>query len=61
MLANTMLHIDSTDAPAVLHRPRSRDRDLIVSRHDPMCIACTLNGPLARGQGQTIDRADQRT
>lgn len=57
MLANTALHSDNTDTPAVLHRPRSRDRDLVVSRQDPSCPACTLNGPL--GQGEPEPATDQ--
>lgn len=50
MLANTALHTDNTETPAVLHRPRSRERDLLLSRHDPACPACTLNGPLGQGE-----------
>lgn len=50
MLANTTLHTDHTDTPAVLHRPRTRDRDLVLSRHDLSCPTCSLNGPLGRGE-----------
>ncbi|WP_439663829.1 ThiF family adenylyltransferase [Lentzea sp. HUAS TT2] len=49
MLAVTALHEDDTDTASILHRPRSRDRALVVSRQDPTCSACGLNGPLGRG------------
>ncbi|WP_086667124.1 ThiF family adenylyltransferase [Lentzea kentuckyensis] len=49
MLAVTALHEDSTDTATSLHRPRSRERDLVVSRQDPTCPACGLTGPLGRG------------
>lgn len=49
MLAVTALHEDNTDTAAVLHRPRGRDRDMVVSRQDPTCRACGLIGQLGRG------------
>ncbi|MCC8251555.1 ThiF family adenylyltransferase [Saccharothrix sp. NEAU-S10] len=41
MLAATNLHHDDTGQAAVLHRPRSRDRDLQNPRHDPQCPTCS--------------------
>ncbi|MEV6712836.1 ThiF family adenylyltransferase [Lentzea sp. NPDC051208] len=48
-LAVTALHENSTDTAASLHRPRSRERDLVESRQDPTCPACGPGGQLGRG------------
>ena len=49
MLAVTSLHEDTTDTASILHRPRSRERDLLLSRQDPTCLACSPNGSLGHG------------
>ncbi|TQM84510.1 molybdopterin/thiamine biosynthesis adenylyltransferase [Saccharothrix saharensis] len=41
MLAVTNLHHDDTGQAAVLHRPRSRDRDLQNPRRNPLCPTCS--------------------
>jgi len=41
MFAVTGLHHDDVDQAAVLHRPRSRDRDLQNPRQDPQCRSCS--------------------
>lgn len=40
MLAATGLHTNNTDCATALHRPRSRDRDLLEPRQDNECPAC---------------------
>ncbi|MBD0324313.1 MAG: hypothetical protein ICV72_13150 [Aldersonia sp.] len=40
MLAVTRLHTDGDDLADVVHRPRSRDRDLLIPRQDPRCSTC---------------------
>jgi hypothetical protein len=40
MHAVTGLHHDDFDAAGVLHRPRSQERDLVVSRQDDRCRWC---------------------
>jgi hypothetical protein len=61
MLATTGLHTDDHDHAAVLHRPRSRDRDLVEPRRDTCCPACGAAGhlptaapPLANGSEPKI-------
>ncbi|WP_410580169.1 ThiF family adenylyltransferase [Amycolatopsis sp. lyj-108] len=41
MLAVTALHSDTLDHATVLHRPRTRDRDLQLPRQDPACAVCS--------------------
>jgi ThiF family len=45
MLAVTRLHTDSDDLADVLHRPRSRDRNLLIPRQDPRCPTCADRTP----------------
>jgi hypothetical protein len=40
MLSNMALHTNNTDTAAVIHRPRTRDRDLQIPRQDPACPTC---------------------
>jgi hypothetical protein len=49
MLAVTGLHTDDNDLAWVIHRPRTRDRDLQNPRQDPGCRWCTPAGSLGRG------------
>lgn len=49
MLAVTALHENTDDTATILHRPRTRERDLVISRQDPTCTTCSLEGPLGRG------------
>lgn len=51
MLAVTGLHIRDDDLGWVIHRPRTRDRDLQDPRQDPGCRWCTPTGSLSRGDG----------
>jgi hypothetical protein len=49
MLAITAMHTQNDDHAAILHRPRTRHRDLVDPRHEPLCPACSDVGSLARG------------
>jgi hypothetical protein len=51
MLAITGLHTEDNDLSWVIHRPRTRDRDLQDQRQDPGCRWCTPDGSLGRGDG----------
>jgi len=49
VLATAGLHQDESDHASVIHRPRTRQRDLQDPRHDPDCRWCTNAGHLGRG------------
>jgi hypothetical protein len=51
LLAVTGLHSDDHDLGWVIHRPRTRDRDLQHPRQDRDCRWCTPAGSLGRGDG----------
>jgi molybdopterin/thiamine biosynthesis adenylyltransferase len=53
MLAVTGLHRDDDDFGWVIHRPRTRERDLLTPRQNPDCPWCSSTGTLGRGAGQT--------
>jgi molybdopterin/thiamine biosynthesis adenylyltransferase len=49
MLAVTALHTNDSDHAEILHRPRSRDRDLLEPKQNSACLTCSLAGVLGRG------------
>ncbi|MFI1419326.1 ThiF family adenylyltransferase [Streptomyces sp. NPDC020731] len=54
MLAVAGLHDDDHDRAAVVHRPRTRQRDLQEPRQDPDCRWCTSAGQLGRAGGESL-------
>jgi len=54
MLAATGLHQHDDDLAWVIHRPRTRERDLLIPRQNPDCPWCTSTGTLGRGTGQAL-------
>jgi molybdopterin/thiamine biosynthesis adenylyltransferase len=57
MVAVTGLHTDDQDMGWVIHRPRTRDRDLQHPRQDPGCRWCTPAGSLGRGDSRESARS----
>lgn len=49
MHAVTCLHDEDLDIAGVLHRPRSRERDIVLSRRDDQCRWCSPRTGLGRG------------
>jgi hypothetical protein len=47
--AVTCLHDEDLNIAGVLHRPRSRERDMLVSRRDDQCRWCSSRAQLGRG------------
>ncbi|MFJ7168653.1 ThiF family adenylyltransferase [Streptomyces globosus] len=54
VLAATGLHDDDHDHAAVIHRPRTRQRDLQDPRQDANCRWCTPAGRLGRGDSGSV-------
>jgi hypothetical protein len=54
VLAVTGLHDDDHDHAAVIHRPRTRQRDLQDPRQDANCRWCTPAGRLGRGDSGSV-------
>lgn len=52
MLAVTGLHVDDEDLAWVIHRPRTRERDLLVPRQEPDCPWCSQCGKFGLGESQ---------
>lgn len=50
--AVTCLHDEDLDIAGVLHRPLSRERDVLLSRRDDQCRWCSSGAQLARGDSQ---------
>jgi hypothetical protein len=53
MHAVTCLHDDDLVISGVLHRPRSRERDMLLSRQDDHCRWCSSGAQLGRGMAGT--------
>jgi molybdopterin/thiamine biosynthesis adenylyltransferase len=49
MLSATALHTDDHNDSSVLHRPRSRERNLLVPVQNPSCATCSPAGSLGGG------------
>ena len=54
MLAATGLHQHDDDLAWVIHRPRTRERDLLIPRQIPDCPWCSSTGTLGRGTSQKL-------
>lgn len=54
MLAAAGLHHHDDDLAWVIHRPRTRERDLLIPRQNPCCPWCTSTGALGRGIWQAL-------
>lgn len=52
MHAVTCLHEQDLDIAGVLHRPRSRERDMLLSRQDDQCRWCSPHAQLGQGDSQ---------
>lgn len=50
--AVTCLHYENLDIAGVLHRPLSRERDMLLSRRDGRCRWCSPGAQLGRGDSQ---------
>ncbi|MFI5887665.1 ThiF family adenylyltransferase [Streptomyces sp. NPDC051554] len=53
MHAVTCLHDEDLDIAGVVHRPRSRERDMFLSRQDDQCRWCSPCAQLGRGDSQS--------
>ena len=53
MLTATGLHHHDEDLAWIIHRPRTRERDLLIPCQRPGCPWCTSDGTLGRGTAQT--------